>query len=226
MFTWICPKCGAEVPPAYSECPNCAAKEAPSAATAAPIPPEAQAQPSPQAPSRPAAVEAPSAPAAGPSATAGRRMSGWLVTVLAAAGFAGVFAGVYWAVSAAQQSAQSANPPTQALETPVPATPAAVSANPNLKYVELTGLRLTEDSQQKAFLEFVAVNHSAADLGEVSARVNLKAAGSKEEEPVGTFVFKTSLGPYESKDLKVPVETKLRVYELPDWQFLRVEIAQ
>ena len=26
MFTWICPQCGREVPPAYTECPDCAAK--------------------------------------------------------------------------------------------------------------------------------------------------------------------------------------------------------
>jgi hypothetical protein len=38
MFTWICPQCGREVPPAYNECPDCSAKTAgdapPAAATA------------------------------------------------------------------------------------------------------------------------------------------------------------------------------------------------
>ena len=32
MFTWICPQCGREVPPAYADCPDCAAKAAASAA--------------------------------------------------------------------------------------------------------------------------------------------------------------------------------------------------
>src|SRR4051794_11894708 len=27
MFTWICPKCGSEVPPAYSDCPRCAPQQ-------------------------------------------------------------------------------------------------------------------------------------------------------------------------------------------------------
>ena len=29
MFTWICPQCGREVPPAYNECPDCSNKAAP-----------------------------------------------------------------------------------------------------------------------------------------------------------------------------------------------------
>jgi hypothetical protein len=33
------------------------------------------------------------------------------------------------------------------------------------------------------------------------------------------------LGPWESKDVKAPLETALRVYELPDWQFLRAGIT-
>ncbi len=40
MFTWICPQCGREVPPAYSECPGCAAKAAAAGAAAPPQPPQ------------------------------------------------------------------------------------------------------------------------------------------------------------------------------------------
>ncbi len=29
MFTWICPQCGKEVPPAYNDCPDCSNKAAP-----------------------------------------------------------------------------------------------------------------------------------------------------------------------------------------------------
>ena len=49
MFTWICPQCGKEVPPAYTDCPNCAEKAAQAAqqAAQAPAPPAAQPEPSP-----------------------------------------------------------------------------------------------------------------------------------------------------------------------------------
>jgi hypothetical protein len=110
------------------------------------------------------------------------------------------------------------------LEAPTSASP-AVQPLAEFKNIELTGLRLTEDAKQKATVQCIVVNHSGADLGEISARVDLKAVTSKDQEPVGSFVFKTSLGPYESKDLKAPLTTKLRVYELPDWQFLRAEIT-
>lgn len=71
MFTWICPKCGAEVPPAYSECPNCQP-----VAPAAPPPPPAPVRAAPAAPQPPPpaypsrAVSAPPTPTAPPRATA------------------------------------------------------------------------------------------------------------------------------------------------------------
>ncbi len=40
-----------------------------------------------------------------------------------------------------------------------------------------------------------------------------------EEESAGHFSFKVpSLGPFESKEATAPVTTKLKAYELPDWQ--------
>jgi hypothetical protein len=116
-------------------------------------------------------------------------------------------------------------PAAAAMETPVAQSSPAAQANPALRNLELTGLRLTEDPKRKTFLQFVVVNHSGADLGELNLKVNLKAVASRQDQAtVGTFEFKTTLGPYEAKDLKVPLETKLRVYELPDWQYLRTEI--
>jgi hypothetical protein len=106
------------------------------------------------------------------------------------------------------------------------ASPSAASqSDPVFRNLELTGLRLTEDARHKPLVQFVLVNHSEADLGTVSAKVNLSGAKGSSQEPVGTFAFKASLGPYESKDIKAPLDTKLRVYEMPDWQYLRTEIV-
>ena len=49
-------------------------------------------------------------------------------------------------------------------------------------------------------------------------------AAKPGDEPVATFEAKVpSVGPEETKDVTVEVPTKLRIYELPDWQFLRGE---
>lgn len=66
MFTWICPKCGSEVQPAYSECPRCA--EAQGRAAHPPKPPAAPPKQPHQAP--PPAPPAPQQPVYRPPAQA------------------------------------------------------------------------------------------------------------------------------------------------------------
>jgi hypothetical protein len=53
MFTWICPRCGREVPPAYDECPDCAGKVAAEAVTGSAPPPGAVAPPQQSQPAAP-----------------------------------------------------------------------------------------------------------------------------------------------------------------------------
>jgi hypothetical protein len=68
MFTWICPQCGREVPPSYSECPTCAENRQraaqglpPVGVAAAAAPPQAPPPPQPayQPPAPPYPVQAP-----------------------------------------------------------------------------------------------------------------------------------------------------------------------
>jgi hypothetical protein len=148
----------------------------------------------------------------------------WLLVVLIALGFGALgFGLISW------HSRRDTAPPAAAAASAAPVfeQPSAAGAqtNPEFRDVELTGLRLTEDGKQKPFVQFIVVNHSGTDLGDIGGTVNLRAVTKQNREPVGTFSFKTKLGPYESKDIKAPLETKLRVYELPDWQFMRAEIA-
>lgn len=208
MFTWICPKCGAEVPPSYSDCPNCAHQEAAPAAAeqpAAPPPAEPETAPAPPPPARPG-------------------LPGWALALLFALAFVVIIGGGYFAYQKLRAPA-GAPRTAQAFEPPSLPSPEAVETHPITRHVEVTALRLTEDSKQREFVQFVVVNHSAAEIGNLAANVNLMAVTAKgERQPVGTFSFKIPLlGPYESKDLKTPLDTKLRVYELPDWQFLRTD---
>jgi hypothetical protein len=99
------------------------------------------------------------------------------------------------------------------------------TSNPAAKYIELVGLRVNETSPGHLQIQFGIVNHSEADIGDVKMTVNLGTTAAKPSDPpLITFpATVTKLGPSELKDVKVEIPTKLRVYELPDWQFLKAD---
>ncbi|HZT33988.1 MAG TPA: hypothetical protein VFA33_29120 [Bryobacteraceae bacterium] len=302
MFTWICPQCGREVPPSYSECPNCAPAQ-PAAPVQAPPPPQVvpqypqpvpppQQAPPPQAappplppPQPPYAPPPPPQPAYAPPPQAGPPQAAppqayappppqppqayypqpaapppfassplfgapapaepvpaarvglptWLMSLIFALAFLGAGACIYWVVQHLQGGGSSASttaPASQAapkLENVPAQGQAAAQENPLQKYVEVTGVRFLQNAKKQTEARFVVVNHSGADAADLSATVKILGRTQKEgEEPVGQFTFQgVSLGPYESKELSAPLQTKLRVYELPDWQMTdtRVQLS-
>jgi len=253
MFTWICPQCGREVPPAYTECPDCAAKKAgivppvlPAATAGSPLgpaaPPQQPLEPAPppsfappppvpaaappyQPPAPPPPVYQPSQaqsplfappPAAPPPAQRqGTHLPTWLLTVLFAVLFVGLGGGAYWFFT----------------RTPKPSTTVESSAakpgapqHPYQKYVEITGVRFVLD-KNKIDVRFLVVNHSDSDMVGLGGNATLWARTQKsEEDPVGTFTFQTSMGGGESKELTMPLQTKLKPMELPDWQNITVDL--
>lgn len=91
------------------------------------------------------------------------------------------------------------------------------------KNLELGGFRISEPKPGTLRVKFNVVNHSQADLGDIEMNVSLAEAGAKPEDPpICVLKVKiSSLGPEESKAVEATTATKLRVYELPDWQFIR-----
>jgi hypothetical protein len=153
----------------------------------------------------------------------------WLMSIGFAALFLVVGAALFFGIKHFSGSGEaSASAPPASLEKALPSAAASKSGQSNMlqKYVEVVGVRLTEDSRQKPEVRFVVINHSGAEISDLAANVNLWARTAKsDEEAIGTFSFKLpSLGPYESKDMSGPLSTKLRVYELPDWQNLTSEV--
>ncbi len=99
-------------------------------------------------------------------------------------------------------------------------TARAKGTNPLQKYIEVVGIRLTQDARKKPLARFLVVNHGNAELPDLAGNVTLWASTARsEEDSVGTFTFKLpSLGANESREMTAPLTTKLKVYELPDWQ--------
>jgi hypothetical protein len=106
-----------------------------------------------------------------------------------------------------------------------PVQTAGKNTNPYAKYIEVVGIRVNEKSPGHLEVRFGVVNHSEADLGEVKMDVNLRTTAAKPgEPPLVSFSAKVpALGPAELKPVTIDVPTALRVYELPDWQFLKAD---
>jgi|SRR5579863_6386 len=119
-------------------------------------------------------------------------------------------------------SSSSAEKPAKATTAPPAHITASNASNSLAKYIELVGFRINERSPGKLVVQFGVVNHSEADIGDVKLKVNVTTSVAKPGEPP-LFSFPaqvSSLGPSEMKSVTVDVPTKLRAYELPDWQFL------
>ena len=280
MFTWICPQCGREVPPAYNDCPDCrernkqAAAQAPPATEAIPQPPPQQQQqpvyyqqppqapPPPPPPSNrqqsvvprdpsPYYAQQPQAPPPPPPPqqqyyappahqqpqgqqpqyyqppppppSRGLNLPIWLMTIVFAMAIAGVVLGIVWLTSSNRGSAGTGPAPTATVESPA-AKPGA-KTSPIQKYIEVTGVRFVQDGKKKTQAKFVIVNHSEADINGLAGNVTIWGRTKKSEEDAqGTFSFSTTLGPFESKELTVPLNTKLKIYELGDWQNITTDV--
>jgi hypothetical protein len=141
----------------------------------------------------------------------------WLLTPVFALAFVGLVAGVYWLVGALKGGNGSAAKQLAAVENP--AAKAGARPSPFQKYIEIAGVRFVEDAKKKPQVKFVVINHSNAEIAGLSGNVTIWARTQKsEEQSAGTFSFTTSLGPWETKDMTVPLTTKMQMIELPDWQ--------
>jgi len=213
MFTWICPQCGAEVPPSYNDCPQCAERAAQQ--QAAPAAPAAQPRYAPATPQY----------AGGQPGVqyvyVKQGLPAWAVTLLVALGLVIVGGALYYYAGNHRRPAVAADE-APVLETVKEGTGKAPAAAPAAsKFIEVTGIRIFEESR-KPVVRFMVINHSQADLSGVSGTILLKAPG--KDDPIASIPLKlSSLGPYEGKDITAPLKTKLRAYEMPDWQFIKVE---
>jgi hypothetical protein len=212
MFTWICPQCGREVPPAYNECPDCKAK----AAEGGPPPPPYQPAPGqefvpPQAPPQqapPYYQQPPNAPQPGqpyyqpqqappqyyqPPQQPGppqyymppppRSGLKSMPAWLLAIVFAVGIAGVVFGIYALLRTGTSGGTgPTPAAVVESPAAKPGGKTNPLQKHIEISGVRFSQDAKKKTLVTFVIVNHSTADMSGLTGNVTIWGSTQKSEE--------------------------------------------
>jgi hypothetical protein len=123
-------------------------------------------------------------------------------------------------------SQDSSKSPVSKLPAPALAPGLMVAENrkhPLAKYLEVVGLRPSEAKQGKLTVRFGVVNHSDADITDLALSLGLKPSTAKADDPpFCTFSVKVpALPPQELVNASGECTTTLRVYELPDWQFIR-----
>lgn len=157
---------------------------------------------------------------------AGRGIPGWLVSflVMGALLLAGAAVVVYLLPAAHTTADAKTAPPEPA------AAPVVESSHPLAQSVEVTGFRFVMDLNKKSEIQYLVVNHSGAELSDMTVFVTVRAANAKAgQPPLCRFSFRsTGLAPFESKEMTSPIEKMARPVALPDWHDLRadVQIAQ
>jgi hypothetical protein len=149
---------------------------------------------------------------------------GWLVTIGVAVVFSLLGGGFYYWVShrdAARSEARQAGE-VEPARAGKDGEKGSGPKNKLLKYVEVAGVRVVEESK-KPQLRVMLVNHSAAELAGLSGTVVVTASGGADAVATLDFTL-ASLAPYEAKEISGPLKTKLRAYEMPDWQFLKATL--
>lgn len=221
MFSWICPQCGREVLPSEPECPICSrqGQQQPAASDAQQAPPPPPAAPIPH---QTALHGQPPAPY---YVAARRRMPGWLVSILVAAGITVAGAAAWYFVIPRPDRETAASAP---FEEPSEAASAAVPSSVGTslaRRLEVTGIRIYEENK-RAHVRLLLVNHSHATLPDLRGNITLRT--KEGHKVISTVPLRIEgLGALESREISGPLRTNLRAYEIPDWQFLEgiVEIT-
>ncbi len=148
-------------------------------------------------------------------------MPGWVVSVLVALVLVALGGAAYIFIRA-RSAPTAAAAPGVAMQSP--STAAGGVPNRLVKFIEIAGIRILEENK-KSQVRCLVVNHSPAELPEVRGTVLLRAPEGGSTAPLASFAFRVAgLGPWESREVIAPLETRLRAYEVPDWQFLRAEL--
>lgn len=148
-------------------------------------------------------------------------MPAWLVTIIVAGVAIGVIFGIVKLLGSKGGSGLNSTAAAQQ------AAAANDTSSPYMKYLEVTGLRIVEDEKKHAMAQFLVVNHSSADMPDLELQVNLTTTTAKDgDDPLAVVTVKTGPIPANgSKDVSAALNTKLRAYELPDWQFLKASFS-
>ena len=141
----------------------------------------------------------------------------WLLGVASGVIIVLIVLAIYWFFGRSQTT-------SAVIETPAAAKTTAAGENPLQKYIEVTGIRFSPMTKGVQ-VAFEIINHSDSDIVGLAGTATILAKTDKgDETPVGTVDFQTSMPAKSSKELQLPFTTRMKIMELPDWQYVDVKV--
>ena len=114
-----------------------------------------------------------------------------------------------------------------ASQTPAAAPQAApFEAHPFARFVEVTGLRVVDDSNHHPQVQYIVVNHSSSQLTDMLIHIAVRSSQSPSNAPplFAVSAVVPSLGPHQSKEIRTDLDSELRASSIPDWESLRTDV--
>ena len=202
MFTWVCPTCGKELDLTVKECPDCQAK---------------------------AVSGAPQAPAPKPQDFSSVHF--WLglaaATLFAIAGLLYLVARRSQHPSPAAIADAQQKTASKTLPPPEPVQESTAASSVLARQIEVAGIRMFYDSQNKPQVRALVINHGDEALQGLTLTVTLRAASSAPDSlPLARFAVKigSELKTGESHEIKAPLETFATLAAMPPWHQLRADV--
>ncbi|HYM13751.1 MAG TPA: hypothetical protein VEU62_23635 [Bryobacterales bacterium] len=118
--------------------------------------------------------------------------------------------------------------PGSAPGTAVAAIPAPQPAAVTAESIEVAGIRMSYDSQNRPQVRALVINHGEAGLRGATLKVTLRPSSSASDAPpLATFSVRlaSEIKPGESKEVRAPLDALATLAAMPAWRKLRADVA-
>ncbi len=157
-----------------------------------------------------------------------RRGSGWPISLLVATvvilGAGSLF---QYVTQNPDTKAASVDVPVQGVKAaPAPAPQVrVVEEHPAARSVEVAGVRIITGPNKRPQLQYIVINHSAAELTGLNIRIAVRSVDSPSDAPLFTVSSPVaSLGPNQSKEVRTELDSSVAPSAIPDWHSLRTDV--
>jgi uncharacterized OB-fold protein len=121
--------------------------------------------------------------------------------------------------------AVSVAPPVATVKAAPSPRARVVEEHPAARFVEVAGVRIVLGPNKRPQVQYIVINHSASELTGLNIRIAVRSVEALEDPPLFTVSSAVaSLGPNQSKEVRVELDPSIQPSAIPDWQSLRTEV--